>query len=390
MQTNHFKSQFLLRDGITYLNFGAFGACPKPIFERYQQYQLELEQEPVEFITVNGMQYLQKSREVLAAFLHCNPDDVVYVTNPSYAVNIVAKSFPFKEGDEVLTTNLEYGACDRTWDYYCGKKGAKYVRQKIRFPLQSKEDFIEQFFKGLTSKTKIVFISQVTSSTGLRLPVEEICAIAKQKGLVTFVDGAHAPGQVPVDLSMLQVDFYTGACHKWMLTPKGSSFLYVTKEMQPMCDPLLISWGYNSAAPSHSQFLDYHQTQGTRDFSAFLTIPTAIDFMNKNNWPAVADNCRRITLSNADRFCDLLNAEPLCYHKENCIYQLCSTRIRTKQPEQLHKQLFDKYKIEIPVMTLEGMNLLRYSIQAFNTQEDLDTLYDALDEIIRTTDLIEV
>ena len=389
MQSNPLKSQFLLRDDITYLNFGAYGACPRPIFERYQRYQLELEQEPVEFITANGMQYLKESREALAAYLNCYSDDVVYVTNPSYAVNIVAKSFPFKEGDEVLATNLEYGACDRTWNYYCSKKGAKYVKQKIQFPLQSKEDFIEQFFKGLTSNTKMIFISQITSSTGLRLPVEEVCAIAKQQGLITFVDGAHAPGQIPVDLNSMQVDFYTGACHKWMLTPKGSSFFYVTRQLQPMCDPLLISWGYNSTAPSHSQFLDYHQTQGTRDFSAFLTIPTAIDFMNKNNWPAVAENCRRITMDNADRFCKLLNAEPLCYNKEDFIFQLNSTPIRTKQPAELHQYLFDKYKIEIPVMTLEGQNLLRYSIQAFNSQEDLDILYDALKDIIRTTDLIE-
>ena len=251
MQNNNLKSQFLLRDDIVYLSFGGYGACPRPIFERYQQYQLELEQEPTQFITINGLKYLKQSREALAAYLNCHEDDIVYVTNPSYGVNIVAKSLPLKEGDEVLTTNLEYGACDKTWTYYCNKKGAKYIRQKIKFPLQSKEDFIEQFFKGLTSKTKLIFLSQLTSTTGLRLPVEEICAIAKQKGLLTFVDGAHAPGQVPVNLSTLHADFYTGACHKWMLTPKGSSFLYVTKELQSMLDPLVISWGYNSAKPSH-------------------------------------------------------------------------------------------------------------------------------------------
>jgi isopenicillin-N epimerase len=390
MQNNHLKSLFLLREGITYLNFGSFGACPKPIFERYQQYQLELEEEPVQFITVNGLQYLKESREALADFLNCHADDLVYVTNPSYAVNIVAKSIDLKEGDEVLTSNLEYGACDKTWSYYCGKKGAKYVRQKIRFLLQSKEDFIEQFFSGLSSKTKIVFISHITSSTGLRLPVEEICAIAKQKGLLTFVDGAHAPGQVPLQLNTLQADFYTGACHKWMMTPKGSSFLYVTKKLQSMCDPLVISWGYNSDKPSHSQFLDYHQTQGTRDFSAFLTIPASINFMKENNWPGVAENCRSITLSNADRFCDLLKAAPLCYNKNDFIMQLCSTLIKTKSPEQLHNLLFDKYKIQIPVMQHEDMVFLRYSIQAFNNQEDLDLLYSALEDIIQTTGLIEV
>ncbi|KAA9037575.1 aminotransferase class V-fold PLP-dependent enzyme [Ginsengibacter hankyongi] len=390
MQSNYLKSQFLLKEGITYLNFGAFGACPKPVFERYQQYQLELEQEPTQFITVNGLQYLRQSREALAAFLNCNSDDVVYVTNPSYGVNIVAKSFPLKEGDEVLTSNLEYGACDRTWSYYCEKKGAKYVRQEIKFPIQSKEDFIEQFLNGLTSKTRIVFLSHITSSTGLRLPIEEICAIAKQKGLITFVDGAHAPGQLPINLGTLNVDFYTGACHKWMLTPKGSSFLYVKKELQNLCDPLLISWGYKSARPSHSQFLDYHQLQGTRDFSAFLTVPAAIGFMKENNWSEVAQNCRAIAMSNADRFRDLLKTEPLHNSKGDFIFQMCSTLIKTKQPEQLHQLLFVKYNIEIPVMQHNNMTLLRYSIQAFNSQQDLDILYNALEDIIKTTNLVDL
>lgn len=390
MENNYLKSQFLLRSDVTYLNFGSFGACPKPVFERYQQYQLELEQEPVQFIAVNGIEYLKQSRAALAAYVNCQADDLVYVTNPSYAVNIVAKSLPLDQGDEVLTSDIEYGACDRTWNYYCGKKGAKYIRQKIKFPLQSKEDFVEQFFKGLSSKTKMVFISHLTSTTGIRLPVEEICAIAKQKGLLTFVDGAHAPGQIPMDLDTLQADFYTGACHKWMLTPRGSSFLYVTKALQSMCDPLVVSWGYNSAKPSQSQFLDYHQMQGTRDYSAFLTIPAAISFMKENDWPAVAEHCREITKSNANRFCDLLNAEPICKSKDDFIFQLCSTRIKTNHPEQLHNLLFDKYKIQIPVMQQDDKVFLRYSIQAFNTQEDLDTLYHALTDIIQTTGLIEV
>ena len=169
MSNSKLKEQFLLRDDITFLNAGAFGACPKPVFERYQQFQLELEQEPVYFFRTKGLEYLLESRKALAAYMHCDADDVVYVTNPSYAVNIIAKSLDLKDGDEVLSTNLEYGACDRTWKYYCNKKGAKYVRQKIRFPLESKEDFIQQFLAGVTSNTKLIFLSQVTSSTGLRL-----------------------------------------------------------------------------------------------------------------------------------------------------------------------------------------------------------------------------
>jgi len=390
MNNTFLKSQFLLRDDITYLNFGSFGACAKPVFEKYQQLQLELEQEPVQFITANGIQYLQASRDALGNYVGCNGDDLVFVTNPSYAVNIIAKSFDLKQGDEVLTTNIEYGACDKTWSYYCKKAGAKYVRQNIQFPLTTKEEFVEQFFKGLTPKTKLVFISHITSATGLRLPVEEICAIAKQKGLMTFVDGAHAPGQTPLNLSTLQADIYTGACHKWMMTPKGSSFLYVKKEYQHLFDPLIVSWGYDAAFPSNSQFLDYHQMQGTRDFSAFLTIPTAIEFMQQNNWENIAKECRDLVKSNAPRFCKLLNAKPLTPISDDFLVQLYSIEIKTQEPEKLHQLLFEKYKIQIPVMRQGDKGFIRYSIQAFNTQEDLDKLANGLEDIIATSDLIVV
>jgi isopenicillin-N epimerase len=387
---NNLSSYFLLNPNITFLNFGSFGAAVKSVFEKYQQLQLELEQEPVQFITVKGLQYLQQSREALAAYIHCSADDVVYITNPSYGANIIAKSFPLAKDDEILTTDLEYGACDKTWNYYCEKAGAKYVRQPIGFPLTTKEDFVEQFFKGVTAKTKMVFISHITSSTGLRLPVEAICAKAKEYGLITFVDGAHAPGQIPLNLQTLQADIYIGACHKWMMTAKGSSFIYVKKELQHLFHPLVVSWGYKAAMPSHSTFLDWHQTQGTRDFSAFLTIPTAIAFMQQHNWETVASACRALVLQNAPTLCKLLHAAPLCPLDDNFLVQLYSTHIKTKEPEKLKALLYDKYNIEIPVMQHDNKIFLRYSIQAFNTQKDVDTLFDALKAIMATTNLIEL
>ncbi len=260
------------------------GACPKPIFNDYQNWQLLLESEPCQFIAVNGVEYLKNSRQALAAYINCNADDVVFVTNPTYAINIIAKSLKLNEGDEILSTNLEYGALDRTWNYYCKKSKAKYIRQTIDLPITSKEAFIEQFWKGYSNKTKAIFISQITSSTALRFPVKEICDMAKEKGLLTIVDGAHVPGHIPLDLAELKADIYTGACHKWMMTPKGCSFLYVKRGTSKLCSThWLLAGDMKSAAPSHSQFLDYHQMQGTRDFSAFLTVPKAIEFMKENN-----------------------------------------------------------------------------------------------------------
>ena len=384
-----FSSLFLLRQDITFLNFGSFGACPKPIFERYQAFQRELESEPVQFMVNTGPRYLKNAREALGAYVNCHADDLVYVTNPSYAVNIIAKSFKLGPGDEVLTTDLEYGACDKTWNYYCQKSGALYKRQPIRLPLESKEEFVSQLFEGLSANTKLIFLSHLTSSTGLRFPVEEVCAAAREKGIPVFVDGAHGPGQVPVDLEKMQVDIYTGACHKWMMTPKGSSFLYVKKDMQPLFDPLVISWGYDAMFPSSSQFIDYHQLQGTRDFSAFLCIPASLAFMQEHNWTAVAARCRKMVQENAPAFCELLNTAPLAPVTDDFIAQLYSAEIKTTEPEKLQQHLYEKYKIEIPLMRHGNKTFLRYSINAFNSQKDLDTLFGAIRDIKKTTSFIE-
>jgi isopenicillin-N epimerase len=387
----NFKDLFLLQQDISFLNFGSFGACAKPIFEDYQKWQLELETEPAQFIIVNGPVYLKQSREALAKYINCvDADDLVYVTNPSYATNIIAKSLKLDAGDEILTTNLEYGAADKAWDYYCKKAGAKYVRQNITLPVTTKEKFIEEFFAGLSPKTKLIFISEITSTTALKFPVKEICEIARQKGLITFVDGAHSPGHIPVDLSQLKADIYTGACHKWMMTPKGSSFLYVKKELQNLFDPLIVSWGYNAMFPSHSQFLDYHQMQGTRDFSAFLTIPKAIEFMKEHNWEQVSKECGELVRKNALRFCKLLGTTPLSPITEEWLGQMFSIPITTTEPEKLQRHLFVKYKVEIPVMRQADKAYVRYSINAFNTQNDLDILYNALKDIIETTELITI
>jgi isopenicillin-N epimerase len=376
------KDQFLLRPDIHFLNFGSFGATPKPIFEKYQDWQRVLEAEPVQFIAFDGYQYLADSRAALAKFLNCaDKDDLVYVTNPSFAINMIAKSFPLEAGDEILTTDIEYGACDRTWNYYCTKKGATYRRQKINLPITTKEQFIEDFFKGYNEKTKAIFISHITSATGLILPAEEICAIAKEKGLITIVDGAHAPAHIPLDLSSIEADFYTGACHKWMMAPKGCSFLYATKSVQPICDPMIVSWGYQAAKPSHSKFLDYHQMIGTRDFSAFLTVATCIEFMEQHNWKSVGRQCHEMVLAHAPRFFSLMNSTPISPLNSEWIGQMISIPIQTPDPEKLQRTLFLDYKIEVPIMRQGDDVYLRYSINAFNTVENLYALYNAMKEI---------
>lgn len=382
------KSQFLLNPEITYLNHGSFGACPKSIFEDYQKWQRELEKEPVQFMTVTGPEHLEKSKKTLADYINCDPVDLVYVTNPSTAFNIIIKGLDLKAGDEILTSNQEYGAMDRTWNYYCKKAGAKYVRQKINIPLKSKDDFIEQFWKGLTSKTRIVFLSHITSPTGLIFPVKEVCEKAKELGLITIIDGAHVPGHIPLNLKELKADIYTGACHKWLLTPKGNSFLYVRKEFQDDFDPLIISWGYDAEIPGKSKFLDYHTYQGTRDFSAFLTTPKALEFFEKNNWEAVKANCRSMIREIYPEACKLLNTYPICPVTDEFLGQLCSIPVRTNDAVKLKEELYHHYNVEIPVFSMQDDIFIRISIQGYNTMEDIQALFEALKAIRKTTNLL--
>lgn len=376
------KEQFLLQPDITYLNFGSFGACPKPVFQRYQQFQLELEQEPVQFMMRHGPRYLEASREALAQYVHCDAADLVFVTNPSYAINIIAKSLHLQPGDEILSTNLEYGAVDRTWRFCCTQTGARYVQQAIALPVQSEADIVDALFQGVNDRTRVICVSHITSATALILPVEEICARAKALGLITLVDGAHAPGHVPLHLNTLQADYYTGACHKWMCTPKGCSFLYAAKEAQQRLQPLVVSWGYEAALPSGSQFQDYHQMQGTRDYSAFLTIPAALQFFEENHWEARAKQCREMVQAFYPKLCTTVGTRPLSPVNDNFLGQMASIPVLTNSASELQQLLLNQYQIEIPVTQAGERTFIRYSIQAFNTADDLATLQLAIEDLM--------
>ncbi|MFM2213580.1 MAG: Isopenicillin epimerase [Bacteroidota bacterium] len=382
------KTQSLLDPNITFLNHGSFGACPKPIFQEYQRFQLELESEPVNFIQNKQTPYLKIARDSLANFVGCQAQDLVFTPNPTFAINVIMRSLKLNQGDEILATNHEYGAMDRTWNFYCKKAGAKYVRQNITLPITSKEQIIEEFWKGYTPNTKVVFLNQMSSATALLFPVKEIIEKAKTLGLITIVDGAHIPGHIDLEITSLDPDYYTGTLHKWMLAPKGSSFLYVSPQWQNQLEPLIVSWGYESVAPGESQFLDYHEIQGTRDVSVFLCTPKVIEFLEQNNWKAVAEGCKTIVRENYQRFCDLVGSEPLCPITAEFLGQMASIPIKTNKPAELKEWLYKNYKIQIPVMPLNGNYYLRYSINAYNAQADLDILYKALEEIIESTDLI--
>lgn len=378
---NSIKDQFLLDPEIRYLNHGSFGACPKPILENYQFWQNALEREPVQFITKTAPEALSVSKQALAKYIGCDTEDFFFIPNPTMAVNQVVKSLNFQPGDKVLSTNLEYGAIDKTFEFYSKKNGFTYRKQNISLPLVSKEKFIEEFWKGYNEKTKAISIGQCTSATALIFPVKEICEKAKELGLITIVDGAHIPGHIPLNLHEIKADFYTGTLHKWLLGPKGSTFLYVNKNFQNRLEPLIISWGYEAAKPTKSKFLEENEMQGTRDISAFLTAPAIMNFFEENEMEQRQAECRKVVLEQYPQFCELLRTEPLSPVTEEFLGQMCSIPIKTENPVALKETLYNDYKIEIPVMFARDQTYLRISYQVYNRIDDLEYLKETIHKL---------
>ena len=370
------KSQFMLDPEIIHLNHGSYGACPKPVFDSLIKWQKKLELNPTKHLGFDLSNYLEKSRMALSDYVHCNKDDIAFFPNPSTALNTVIKSLDLKAGDEILSSNHEYGALDKTWNYMCKKTGIKYIQTTIPLPLTSNDDFINNFLKHITTKTKIIFLSHITSSTGLIFPVEEICKIAKEKNIISIIDGAHVPGHISLNIRKLNPDVYTGACHKWMCSPKGTAFLYVTKRLQKIIEPLVISWGFDSDIPSHSQFLDYLQWQGTNDLSSYLTMPDTIKFLEKNNWENISKKCRELNIWARNEINQLLKIEPISDDK--FLGQMSSISIKSKDILQDQIEFYLKYKIQIPFIKWNNREFFRISIQAYNSKEDVSRLLAAL------------
>ena len=378
---NNIKDQFLLDPDVRFFNHGSYGACPKPIFDDYQRWQRALEFEPVQFITKKREEALLVSKKILAQYVGCDHEDFFFVQNPTTAVNQIVKSLGFKEGDEVLSTNLEYGAMDKTFSFYSKKSGFVYRRQHISLPLLSKEQFIDDFWKGYNEKTKAIFLCHCTSATALIFPVKEICEKAKSLGLITIIDGAHIPGHVPLDLKNIQADFYTGTLHKWLLSPKGCTFLYVNKNFQDRVEPLVISWGYEAAKPTKTKFLEENEQQGTRDFSAFLTAPAIMKFFEENKMAERQAACRKVILEQYPIFCDLLGTKPICKLSNEFLGQMCSIPIKTKDPLQLKETLYHDHKIEIPIMQQGNDIYMRISFQVYNTMDDIEYLKETVKKL---------
>jgi isopenicillin-N epimerase len=377
------KEQFLLDPDITFLNHGSFGACPRPVFDEYQRWQRELERQPVEFLGRRSDDLLRDARIKLGAYLNAPPDSLVFVTNTTWGVNVIIRSLDLDPGDEVLTTNHEYGANTLAWEWLLAKEGASLVKRQVSIPVSTPEEVVESIWSGVTERTKAIFMSHLASPTALILPVQQICERARSQGILTIIDGAHAPGQIPLDLHELGADIYTGNLHKWLCAPKGAGFLYVRPEEQGWVESLIVSWGWGrqgTLAPS--SFVERNEWQGTRDIAAFLSVPSAICFQAEHEWEAVRTRCHELASSARRQIAELTNQLPISPDSPAWYAQMAACPIRTDDPHEVKRRLYDDYRVEVPVFDWNGHSLVRASFQAYNDENDLDRLMMALSELL--------
>jgi isopenicillin-N epimerase len=384
------REHFLLEPGLVFLNHGSFGACPREVFADCQRWQLEMETNPVAFLGRRSAALLAHARARLAASLGADPADLVFVPNATTGVNTVAQSLRLQPGDEVLATDHEYGACDATWQHVCARAGASYRRVEIPLPFEAGA-FVDRVMAAVTPRTRVVFASHITSTTALIFPIAALCQAAREKGLTTLIDGAHAPGHVELDLGALGADFYTGNCHKWLCAPKGAAFLHARPERQAELHAGVISWGYVAEAAASSSSggptgLDAYvgrsllerrlQWQGTRDIAAYLAVPAALDFLARHDWPRHRARSHERALALMHRVGARNGLAPI--GRDSDFGQMVPIPVRCPDSEALRAWLFEQRRIEVPVTQHAGQTFVRVSVQAYTQDDELQQLEAAL------------
>ena len=379
-----------LDPGIAFLNHGSFGSCPRAVLELQQRLRERIERQPVQFFMRDLEALVDAARAMLAQFVGTDTDDLVFVPNATVGVNTVLRSLRFAPGDELLVTDHEYNACRNALQHAAERNGAQTVVVPIPFPLRSAQQIVDAILQRVTPRTRLALIDHVTSQTGLVMPIEALVRELQARGIDTLVDGAHAPGMVPLDLRRIDAAYYTGNCHKWLCAPKGAGFLRVRRDRQHDVRPLVISHGANSERTDRSRYLIEFGWTGTGDPTAALCVPEALRFIGAllpGAWPEVMQRNRELALAARKTLCEALSIDPGA--PEELIGTLVSVPIRDAQharaPDALHldplqERLLEEHAIEVPVIHWPRWpkRLLRISAQLYNSLPQYERLAAAL------------
>jgi len=375
--------------GVVFLNHGSFGACPTEVLRRQAALRAEMEAEPVRFLSRELDDRLDAARGALAAFVGADAEDLAFVANATGGVNAVLRSRLFAAGDELLTTDHAYNACRNALEYAASRAGASVTVARVPFPVASADAIVDAVLAAVTPRTRLALLDHVTSPTALILPIERLCAALAARGVDVLVDGAHAPGMVPLELRTLGATYYSGNCHKWLCAPKGAGFLWVRRERRPEVRPSVISHGANVTRTGRSRFhLEFDWT-GTADPTAWLTVPAAIDYLGSllpGGWPALMARNRALALEARRLLCAAAGTPPAC--PDTMLGSLASvvlpdgqtTEIGWRRPDPLQRRLFGGWGIEVPVTSWPAppRRLVRISAQLYNRPEHYARLAEAL------------
>lgn len=393
VSTNGLPRPWPLDPRVVFLNHGSFGSCPRPVLAFQRALRDRLERQPIQFLVRDLEALLDEARTALAAFVGADAEDLVFVPNATTGVNTVLRSLRLRPSDELLVTNHEYNACRNALEVVAGQTRAKVVVADVPFPLRHAEDVVEAVLRRVTTKTRLALLDHVTSQTGLVLPIERLVRELASRAVETLVDGAHAPGMVPLDLRALGATYYTGNCHKWLCAPKGAAFLQVRRDRQAEIRPLVISHGANSPRTGRSRFLIEFGWTGTGDPTAFLSVPKAIEFMgglSPGGWPAIMRHNRQLALAARKLLCRSLGLAALC--PDTMIGALAAVPLpdstESAPPQSplyqdpLQDRLLARHGIEVPVIPWPAppKRLLRISAQLYNSPPQYERLADALRE----------
>jgi isopenicillin-N epimerase len=375
-----------LQQGLSFLNHGSFGACPRPVLDFQQQLRAELEEQPVEFFVRRLPDRLDAARQTLATFLGADAEDLVIVPNATAGVNTVLRSLVSESalapGDELLTTDHAYNACRNALEFVARRSGAQVRVAAVPFPLQDDQQAVDAVLGAVTENTRLVFLDHITSPTGLVFPLEALVSALEERGVDTLVDGAHAPGMLELDLDALGAAYYTGNCHKWLCAPKGAAFLHVRRDRQDGIEPLSISHGANVRRAGRSRFHDAFDWTGTDDPTAFLSVPKALETVAAlvpGGWPEVRRRNRALALLGRRHLCAALGVEEPS--PESMIGSLAAVPLPDSRPGEtsagalytsaLQQRLLQDHRIEVPIVPWPAppRRLVRISAQLYNTEE---------------------
>ncbi|NLF72788.1 MAG: aminotransferase class V-fold PLP-dependent enzyme [Candidatus Anammoximicrobium sp.] len=376
----YWRSQWHLAPGVTYLNHGSFGPPPQAVRAARRAWQEQMDAQPMEFFFRQLEPAWFQSRQRLAGLLGAEERNLVFAENATAAMNVLAHSLRLGPGDEVLLTDHEYGAVQRIWRHAVeSAAGAVLATASLPLPIEAADQVVEAIFAAVTERTRLLVVSHITSPTAVTLPVEPIVAEAKRRGILVCIDGPHAVAQLPLELERLGCDFYCASCHKWLSAPFGSGFLYVAPQHHGLIRTPLTSWG--RLPPGRLEtWSDEFIWYGTRDFSPYLTIPAAIDFLEQVGFDRFRRHTHALAQYARQRLVELTGQTPILPDSPDWYGCMAHVPLPPGDAAALQRQLWADERIEVPIVAWKDRRWIRVSCHLYNTCHEIDRLVEAVDK----------